>query len=416
MTPTLIKNTMLVLREKMGDTLVLEDETLSRESIVGLIHLFEKNIDDVRVQGRCTFKLHHLLIIVFLAVLSGFSNCTEFVWFCQKRYALLEKLGLVRDEIIPSHDTFRRILILVDPKQLQQAMLEELEVFFQQVEKHFDVEGKYIQLAVDGKELRGTGRQQDTQKPSRNIQTLNVYNVSRGICLFCSPIEEKTNEIPVAREILNQLQLNHTIISADALHSTRETAQLIADKKGSYFFNIKENQRLTKQEIISVFDKYPKKINVLYENDEKKKEKGTARKFEIIRLWKTYIGEDWPDQRAYVRMTNAKGNVYYFLTSIKEDEAIIEAAMNRWKIENDLHRHKDLLFHEDAIRYINRTMVNNLAIINNLALSFVNVTQEVEKCETKKLTKKVLIMEGTTLPFKIIKLIGSKEMIKKMGK
>lgn len=62
--------------------------------------------------------------------------------------------------------------------------------------------------------------------------------------------------------------------------------------------------------------------------------------------------------------------------------------LNRWKIENDLHRHKDLLLQEDQIRYINRNIANNLALINNLALAFINIAQGIGGFETKKFTQR----------------------------
>ena len=123
----MIKDTMLVLKEHLGNYHLLEDEEISRESIVDLICILEKNINDVRVAGRCTFRLADLLVIIFLAVLSGCSNCSEFAWFAKIRYSLLEKLGLVSGEVIPSHDTFRRILLLIDPVELERSIYEGLD-------------------------------------------------------------------------------------------------------------------------------------------------------------------------------------------------------------------------------------------------------------------------------------------------
>ena len=77
---------------------------------------------------------------------------------------------------------------------LEKVIYEELNIFFTRVEKNFDVQGKYIHMAIDGKELRGTGRNVLTNKPLSNLQTLNVYNVSSGICLFSTLINKKTKQ------------------------------------------------------------------------------------------------------------------------------------------------------------------------------------------------------------------------------
>lgn len=301
--------------------------------------------------------------------------------------------------------------------ELERSIYEELDHFFQQVEKQFNVEGKYIHMAIDGKELRGTGRSQQTQTPLRNLQTLNVYNCSRSICVYSTSISKKTNEIPVAQQLLSYCQLKRTIVSADALHSQVETARLITERQGYYLFNIKDNQASLKEEIIRVFDKYPKKIRIVTETNEETAMQNEARSIEVIKLWDSYIGEDWPNQRNYVRYYSTRqGRLFYFLTSIRENEAILEAVISRWKIENDLHRHKDLLLQEDQIRYTNRNIANNLALMNNLALAFINIAQGICGFETKKFTRKALVMDGNTLPFKVIKLAGTKRLIREMRK
>ena len=192
---------------------------------------------------------------------------------------------------------------------------------------------------------------------------------------------------------------------------------MITERQGYYLLNIKDNQPLLKEEIIRVFDRYPKKIRIVTEATEENPMQDKSRSIEVIKLWDSYIGEDWPNQRNYVRYYSARqGQLFYFLTSIRENEAILEAVLNRWKIENDLHRHKDLLLQEDQIRYINRNIANNLALMNNLALAFINIAQGIGGFETKKFTRKALVMDGNTLPFKVIKLAGSKRLIQEMMK
>ncbi len=61
--------------------------------------------------------------------------------------------------------------------------------------------------SVDGKEARGSGRSEDTKNPQRNINVLNVYSNSDCLCIHSKPVETKTNEIPVAQEILRMMEL-----------------------------------------------------------------------------------------------------------------------------------------------------------------------------------------------------------------
>ena len=45
-------------------------------------------------------------------------------------------------------------------------------------------------------------------------------------------VGSKTNEIPVARELLERLTLKGMLITCDALHTQRETAELVVEKGG----------------------------------------------------------------------------------------------------------------------------------------------------------------------------------------
>jgi len=91
-------------------------------------------------------------------------------------------------------------------------------------------------VCVDGKEERGTGRKYNSDAKQPNQQLPHVYDASDGICLFSQPIEEKTNEIPTAQDILRKLQLKNTIVSFDALHTQKKTIEIIAWKGSTHYF------------------------------------------------------------------------------------------------------------------------------------------------------------------------------------
>jgi predicted transposase YbfD/YdcC len=46
-------------------------------------------------------------------------------------------------------------------------------------------------------------------------------------------VDDKTNEIPVARTLLEQLTLEGVIVSADALHTHKATTEQIVAKGGT---------------------------------------------------------------------------------------------------------------------------------------------------------------------------------------
>lgn len=50
----------------------------------------------------------------------------------------------------------------------------------------------------------------------------------------------KTNEIPCLRKLLTGLDLTDTVVTADAFHCQRETAQVIRDLGGHYILTVKQ--------------------------------------------------------------------------------------------------------------------------------------------------------------------------------
>jgi len=63
-------------------------------------------------------------------------------------------------------------------------------------------------------------------------------------------IAERTNEIPKLKELLQPLPLKGAIVTADALHTQKETARfLVEDKGANYLFIAKDNQPTLRQDI-----------------------------------------------------------------------------------------------------------------------------------------------------------------------
>lgn len=80
--------------------------------------------------------------------------------------------------------------------------------------KSEDIHEKGI-VSVDGKESKGSKRKTGTQGEVRALQTLNVYFNAYGVCL-AQKLEEKTNEIPAAHEILRLMDLKDMVVTVDA--------------------------------------------------------------------------------------------------------------------------------------------------------------------------------------------------------
>ncbi len=120
-------------------------------------------------------------------------------------------------------------------------------------EKESTVHEKGI-VSVDGKASRGSGRKTCADGEVKAFQTLNVYADEYGMCPAQKFIEEKTNEIPAAQELLKLMDPKNTIVTADAVNCQKGTASTIISRGGGYVLALKENQGLLYEEVRAYFD------------------------------------------------------------------------------------------------------------------------------------------------------------------
>jgi len=105
-------------------------------------------------------------------------------------------------------------------------------------------------LALDGKTVRGS-----RDKEHRPIHLLSgiVHGVSAVVAQ--GAVESKTNEITQLKPLLKDMDLKDIVVTADALHTQRETARhLVEDRQANYVLTVKGNQPNLRKDIEDVFD------------------------------------------------------------------------------------------------------------------------------------------------------------------
>ena len=158
----------------------------------------------------------------------------------------------------PSTRTFRRVFAKINADALNQALYGFLEVMepaapeeLPEVTRHEReqrraaaaarepaVPGLLPQAAADGKTARGAVRPDGSQ-----VHLLSAYHVTESRTMAQREVDAKTNEIPGLLPMLEGLNLDGMVITADALHGQRETARKIREDLGAhYVLLIKANQ------------------------------------------------------------------------------------------------------------------------------------------------------------------------------
>ncbi len=180
---------------------------------------------ELRDPRRAKGKWHDFgatMTMLFLAILSGEQGLRGVAaWIQEQRWRLGRQFKL-KNSRVPSYGTVRRTLALVDVSDLERC----LGRWANEIGQAWDGED-WPGISLDGKTLRGSG---DDDHPALHL--LSAFSHELGIVLAQRAVGSKTNEIPEARRMLEDLTREGKLVTVDALHTQRDTAQALVEKKG----------------------------------------------------------------------------------------------------------------------------------------------------------------------------------------
>lgn len=360
-----------------------------------VIHRFVrllKEVDDSRIPAMIDYPMEEIILIAFLAVLGNASTWYEMEAFGISNLRWLKKFLNLRNGI-PSHDTFRRVFSLIDTKQLQDVTVSFLMQNMAAMKKTLQIPSQeYTLICVDGKEQKGTGRNYKKEDKVPNLQTLHVYNASEGICLFSQAIDQKTNEIPVAQDLLKTMNLKDCIVTFDALHTQKNTVAIIKEQGGAYVGGLKGNQSALETEAAEYFDdeckKHYQEKGDYYKTVEKAHGKIEKREYYLVKAYQSTEVKKWKGLKSFICFvkntedikTGKKGlEIRYYIASISDVALCAEAIRGHWAVENNLHWHLDYSFSEDDNSTMDQKAFHNYSLLNKMVLSLCKLAKPLMK-------------------------------------
>lgn len=377
-----INKTVELYKEKLKDCAGLMFQDIFTDDGTKLkqfINLFD-NVTDSRMILKCKYSTKFIVVIVFLALLDMRETWQEIADFAEdKKYFLQDFIDY--PQTLPVHDTYMRVFSKIHSSTLENTIIDFIkECISLVVNTNIDKDEESLDIiAIDGKELRGSGRLYNTDEKKKNVQIMHFWDVSNQLCLKSVVIDEKTNEIPTAQEILPTLDINNKIITADAMNCQKKTVDIIIKNKGHYILALKSNH----SEFYNDIDKYFK------ENLASIKEKGDYYKMEIEKnhnqvetreFYKIkgnlfYQESEWNKlksivcyrKKIYKLHTKSESYEYrYYISNLDDIETISLGIRSHWSIENQLHYVLDKFFNEDANKTIDKNANNNISLIRKM--------------------------------------------------
>ena len=339
---------------------------LSRQPLVQVL----RNVADPRDRRGVRHDLPTVLSLAVAGVLAGARSLTA-IWehTTDLTGADLRSLGLEEGQALPSESTIRRVLQDLEPAGLDAHLASWLWT------RTATINGRRV-IAVDGKTMRGARVGED---PAPHL--LAALDHATGAVLTQERVAGKTNEIPTLPELLEPLDLDGVVVTADAMHTQVDTAQWITQRGGHYLLTVKDNQKTLRKTLKALPWKDVPSISSV----------DTSHGRRVRRTVKALEAPRWVDfpaaaQVLQVRRTRTtKGRkassrsveVVYLICSLPMTDARPETVAvwirRHWGIENRLHWVRDVVFDEDRHQLRTRNGPEIMAALRNLAISLIRL-------------------------------------------
>lgn len=336
-------------------------------------------LTDGRKRRGVRYPLALILTMVILAKLGGEDGPKGMAEWLRHRSDFLVKQLKLRRASIPHPVTISRVLgRAVDVTQFESLLSE----YF----RSLPGAGQSILITIDGKTIRSTIPYGET----RGTHLLAVYLPEEGLVLIQMEVDRKENEIVVAPEILEGINLQGKIVVGDALHTQRAISVQIVQAGGDYCWTVKDNQPNLRAAIERFFEPevetpgFGKAILDLRVVSIPNQGHG---RFERRTLAVCGIQEgelDWPAARQVFKLQRRSvhrmsGKVLeetvFGITSLSAAQAdahrLVEINRGYWGIENGLHYRRDVTLKEDRTRVKIGHAARVMAILNNLVLGLI---------------------------------------------
>ena len=312
---------------------------------------------------------HALTAVLCLAVVGVLAGCRT-LGAMREHVADLEPadlgdLDLEEGRALPSESTIRRVLQRVNADDLDARVSSWLRT------RVGAIGGRRV-IAVDGKTMRGA-----RGAGERAPHLLAALDQAGGVVVGQRRVADKSNEIPALRDLLEPLDLDGAVITADAMHTQRGTAEWIISRGAHYVLTVKGNQPSLKRELERLPWKDVPAVSVP-DGSHGRRVRRTIKAVEAP-AW-----IDFPGAAQVIRIRRTRTvrgrkhvEVVHLICSLPmtdaQPELVASWARGHWAIENRLHWIRDVVFDEDRHRLRTGNAPQVMAALRNLAISLIRL-------------------------------------------
>jgi predicted transposase YbfD/YdcC len=345
-----------------------------------------QSIPDFRKARGQRYNLHNLLTISILAFLSGADDFEMIAAFAKRKQSFLQSVNLLDDKRLPSHDLFRWLFMHLDKSAFSQLLAAWLSESIDKTNISQLSEADLLKYAsepkkiqIDGKALRASRTSEHTKTA---LQVVSAFVSATHLTLEQVIIDAKSCEKTAIPQLLDLIDLKNSVVTIDAIATSKANAQKIVDKQGDYILALKKNNRLLFYEVENFFKNFSQTSLICdtFESFDQKHGRKEVRTCKIISQLNYFPdAQGWKNLKSLVciesqRTSNDKITYEkrFYLSSLKPNaQSLAQLIRGHWAIENNLHWTLDVAFNEDLHRLKDKNAAFCCTAIRRFALALI---------------------------------------------
>src|SRR5437588_7296484 len=368
-----------------------EDQEQVAKRMQSLYEVCQQVVDGREARGK-RYELAGLLVVLVLAKLAGMQSLLGASdWVRDQERFLREGLQLSWQRM-PCANTYSYALARLDSQEVNAALAawgvrqeahsrcaeEPSRLVAQASERH-------VHLAVDGKALRGTGKQAyGGEEPQKHV--LHVYEVQTGIVLQQCPIASEHNEVSTLKPLLSETLCKGRILTSDAAQSYHDFGRLVKRAGGDVVLFIKDNTPATRADLELFFEDKQADRRTWQSDEQIEKGHGRLERRQITTSpdLNDYLRRDWGEVGQVFRVERERTckdkqslEVVYGLSTLPQQaypaQRMAQFIRAHWAVENRLHWRRDATLGEDRCGVRFPPVAQLLAVLNTVVLSLMDL-------------------------------------------
>ena len=344
-------------------------------SIENLVQYFGA-IEDPRCSGTVGHRLLDIVVIAVCAVVACAESWCDIALYGRSKLAWFRTF-LELPNGIPSPDTFRRVFMLSDPDAFEAGFTAWVGSLVAGFEREV--------VAIDGKTLR---RSFDHGRAPSPLHLVSAWASEPGLVLGQRCVDGTSNEMTAIPALLDQLALQNSIVTLDAMGCQTAIAETILARGGDDRLTLKGHHPLAHTAVVEHFEQpcFGRDASARADCDAFDDTHGRLvrrRVFASTAAAALDALSGWPGRRTVLAVesirslnsapTKVESEIRDFLSSCPDSPAVLgQAVRMHWAIENALHWGLDVTVREDDSRVRDHHAARNFALLRKIALNLVS--------------------------------------------